>query len=197
MKRRRARTNAEIVAEIFNRRPIGADASPERREWLMKITDIMRRNLLAKLERGGADRDDQKNAARLLRALTERHRGRPRCLSTPSERQSFADTLDWFVAVHQRQGKAEPLQAALRDAQSLERDEGHAPSLETLKKYYRDGVRDMKQRDLRFAAEIDAEVNKTGLSLDEVFAAHGTYDANRPFYERRRYSRVLQLREKK
>jgi hypothetical protein len=120
---KRARSNQEIVEEFFNNRPFSTppDADLKRRI----------RNMLAELVRtlklGKASAGQQSDAGRLIEALTNRHRGRPRLLRT--SRSGFTSSVDWIAAEHHANGSAKPFEMALKDVRILEIEEsGAAPS---------------------------------------------------------------------
>ncbi len=191
-KRARAKSNAELAADILVPRRLDAGPLTERE------TGHLRRELaelVRLLQCGEANASKQQVAAELIRALTTRHRGRPKQLKVSAENWAFAGSVDWVAARYRAQGHKHPLDAALQDAQNiLEEESGKRWEMKALEDQYRKGVADWRRFDVSFARGIDVERRRleslgSPNGLEQALTASARGDIERAHYERERYER--------
>ncbi len=188
---KRAKSNRQIVEEFVMRRPVSEPLD----EYWKGVVDKHLEALISSLESGGVSSEAQIMAARLLRDLTGRKRGRPKQLKSPTKNAAFSEAVDWAAARYEAQGHEHPVDAALRDAQNLERDEsGKRPKMETLEDWYRKGVVDRRRSDVSFAREIDAERRRLESlgnpnGLEQALAASAGGNIENAHFDRARYER--------
>jgi hypothetical protein len=183
------RSPQEILEEFFNGRPIPDDDLDRVREecWTLfkrTVEELRRRNdpLL-------------KRAARLLVAFAQgKAQGRPAHGFENLSDEQLVSAIDWLTAAHTTVGSPAPVEDAFREAKALEEQEkGIVVEMETLRRYYRRGVKKSANDDARFAQKIDVRASKlseTGAAdpLDEVLKREGG-DETGVIVARRRYSR--------
>ena len=158
----RAKSNDQIVREVIMRRAVDGPLRPEWQEVVWNRLD----NILAALEFGNASREDQREAAEILKRLTVRRRGRPAAPVAVDIYSGFAWFVDHQASLRPDVEKKEAHRLALHAAIAAHRDDtGVVIDIETAETYYLRGVSLSAPGDARFAAEIDAaDVDKAGAS---------------------------------
>lgn len=140
--------------------------------WKGSIKHEIFAELLAALACGKATPKQQKEAGSLLENLTSRRRG------VVGERSGFAFMVDYFRARRKLTGKDASLESALIDAREMMNQEtGKLLSEETLRDYYREGVREMARSDAQFAREIEALARRPDISRSQDPIDHALYES--------------------
>jgi hypothetical protein len=188
---KRAKSNEQIVEEFFNRRPFWTPPDADLKQRIHKLLD----ELVQALVDGNASVAEQRDAGNLLCSLTTRHRGRPRQLRSPYKNAMFSEAVDWAAARYKAQGHDHPLDAALRDARDLEKQEsGKRPTMKALEDWYRKGLADRRRVDVNFAREIDGESRRLASlgnpdGLEKALTASAGGNVENVHFDRARYER--------
>ena len=109
----------------------------------------------------------------------------------------MAGTVDWIAAKYAAQGDECPLESALREYRELEKAEsGKLLSEETIRDYYRKGVRDHARADAEFAREINHEARRleeegASNAVDAALAASARGNPEYAYVDRVRFERGL------
>jgi hypothetical protein len=190
----RPKSNLEIAADHIVHRRLDAGALTEIEKNYLK-TELEK--LGAALSAGTADARQQHMAAQLLRALTEKRRGRPKQLKTPLANFHLALTMDLMIASAVVRGETNPLDSVLFEVIELEREEtGKLLDRETVLTYYRKGIAHMADRDAAYAREIDFWTEKRAASVESVLSAYEKGDPVRIEIARMRYDRATRRARK-
>jgi hypothetical protein len=189
---KRAKNSLQIVEEFFNGRPLSIGEVAWRQGTRKMLAD-----LVAKLAAGSAPNEDQTKAARLILALTDRRRGRPKILS--SSQSGLASTIDLYAAnFWSRSGcnakRSDCFAHAFEEAQSALKGEGQVADIETLKRYFKAGIRDQVPANVSFARRVDrlALISACGSErerVEETLLQESNRDPVQLFMARLKYER--------
>jgi hypothetical protein len=182
----RARTNRQIIEEFFMRRRVDADAPLDAE--LKGYVDALLKKMIGELASGAATISAQKEAARLLSLLLTREPGRPRRRVQSSDRP-YVDTADWIRAERAARGESSGLEDAISDMVTLEKEEkGFEPSPGTVRRLYKNGLKQCGDFYINYAREIEAKAAAAGMSAETYIVAVAHRDKDRE-YDLIRYRR--------
>lgn len=95
------------------------------------------------------------------RESTPRGRGRPRLPARPSDaKEPLVWFIDELVEIHQQKGVVRPKRAAFAEVEMLEREEGRNVTQATLRRYYREGSRQLRETEARLASRVNEKAEE-------------------------------------
>lgn len=125
-----------------------------------------------------------------------REKGRPPRLAPSLAKEMLVWFVDDLVKLYEQQGAADPEQAAFDEVEHLEREEGRNVTQASLRRYHREGIRQLSETEARLAVLVNEkadELRQRGVA-DPLAAALDTLAsdyATTPDVLGRRYDRGL------